>query len=168
MTVIATSPDGKIYVFTKGADSVLKERITINNDLIQTTDEHLVGYAKKGLRTLCFSYKGIELEDFVRWEIKLKDLKTKAIIDKSLCNALEVYINDFEIDCMLLGCTGLEDKLQEEVVEDIRSFFDAGINVWMLTGDKLDTAESIGYSCKLFDKDTEVYKIKTANLNETK
>ena len=44
--------------------------------------------------------------------------------------------------------------------KDIKKFIDGGINFWMITGDKMDTAESIGYSCGIFSEDTDVYKIK--------
>lgn len=66
----------------------------------------------------------------------------------------------------LLGATALEDQLQDHVEKDIQEFIEAGINVWMLTGDKMDTAESIGHSIKLFDSDTEVFKITGSNQEE--
>ena len=59
--------------------------------------------------------------------------------------------------------TALEDKLQDDVEKDIKKFIDAGINFWMITGDKMDTAESIGYSCGIFSEDSDVYKIKETN-----
>jgi len=50
-----------------------------------------------------------------------------------------------------VGASALEDMLQENVPECIDDFRKAGINVWMLTGDKFETAENIGFSCKMFD-----------------
>ena len=64
---------------------------------------------------------------------------------------------------MMPGVSALEDKLQDEVEKDIKKFIDAGINFWMITGDKMDTAESIGYSCGIFSEDTDVYKIRETN-----
>ena len=54
--------------------------------------------------------------------------------------------------------------MQDNVKKDIQEFIEAGINFWMLTGDKMETAESIGYGIKLIDSDTEVYKIKLKDL----
>ena len=65
-----------------------------------------------------------------------------------------------------MGITAIEDKLQDEVSNVLEDFIDAGINVWMITGDKLDTAESIGHSCKLFNDDTEVFKIRSGTKDD--
>jgi magnesium-transporting ATPase (P-type) len=71
---------------------------------------------------------------------------------------------DVEKNLTLIGCSAVEDKLQDEVPETIRDFIKASkslliksnpqdIKVWMLTGDKLETAENIGYSCRLIQAD---------------
>lgn len=63
----------------------------------------------------------------------------------------------------MMGASALEDKLALEVPECISDFRRAGINVWMITGDKLETAEHIGYSCSFFDADTHLFRIKDFN-----
>jgi len=60
---------------------------------------------------------------------------------------------------MLIGVTAVEDKLQEDVPETLADFLKANINVWMLTGDKLETAENIGRSCNLITNEMEVFYI---------
>ena len=67
----------------------------------------------------------------------------------------------FERDLVLLGATAVEDRLQDNVPETINDLQEAGIKIWMLTGDKLETAENIGYSCKLLKDDMTVWKIST-------
>jgi len=67
----------------------------------------------------------------------------------------------FERGISLLGATAVEDRLQDNVPETIRDFQDAGIKIWMLTGDKLETAENIGYSCKLLQNEMIVWRIST-------
>ena len=57
------------------------------------------------------------------------------------------------------GCTGIEDRLQEGVPETLCALREAGIVVWVLTGDKQETAINIAYSCRLFSQDMEVIKI---------
>jgi len=69
-----------------------------------------------------------------------------------------VYSN-LEQDLTLIGATAVEDKLQDEVPETIQDLQMAGIKIWMLTGDKFETAENISFSCKLIKEDFEIYKI---------
>lgn len=58
--------------------------------------------------------------------------------------------------CMISGATGIEDRLQDGVPETIKAMRNAGIVVWVLTGDKQETAVNIAYSCALFSSDMEV------------
>lgn len=53
---------------------------------------------------------------------------------------------------ILAGCSAIEDKLQEDVGQTIKDIKKAGIKVWVLTGDKVETAINIGQSCKLLDR----------------
>ena len=93
-------------------------------------------------------------------------MKYRSIENKSLITELNKIISTIEDKSYLLGVTGLEDKLQDDVENVIHDLLNAGISVWMLTGDKLDTAESIGFSCKLFNEDTEVFKIRAGSQEE--
>lgn len=63
-----------------------------------------------------------------------------------------------ESNVTLLGATVVEDKLQDEVPETLEALLSGGIKVWMLTGDKLETAESIGFSCRLLAEDMDIIK----------
>jgi len=72
---------------------------------------------------------------------------------------LEVVYSNLEQDLTLIGATAVEDKLQDEVPETIQDLQMAGIKIWMLTGDKFETAENISFSCKLIKEDFEIYKI---------
>ena len=68
MSVIVKCPDGKIRVYIKGADSVIRKMITLNQDLIETTDHFMLNFARTGLRTLMIAYKEISLDEFEKWE----------------------------------------------------------------------------------------------------
>lgn len=68
----------------------------------------------------------------------------------------------------MLGATALEDKLQKGVPEAIEDFNNAGIKVWMLTGDKLETAENIGFSAKMFNEKMYIFKMETKDKINTK
>lgn len=70
-----------------------------------------------------------------------------------------------ERDLFLLGCTGIEDRLQDNVSETIQDLLKANIKVWMLTGDKLETAENIAKSCSLFKSETQVLTLNKCKLD---
>ena len=75
-------------------------------------------------------------------------------------NLAQIY-DRFERGLVLLGATAVEDRLQDNVPQTINDLQEAGIKIWMLTGDKLETAENIGYSCKLLKNEMVVWKIST-------
>ena len=67
MSVILKCPDGKIRLYCKGADSIVRERVSLNKDMICFTDEHLLTFARTGLRTLMVAYKEIPQEAYDNW-----------------------------------------------------------------------------------------------------
>ena len=82
---------------------------------------------------------------------------------------LPLIYNEIENDYYLLGVTAIEDKLQDQASETLDSLSRAGIKIWMLTGDKMDTAKSIAYSCKLITQEYEIFEIKEGcNLDQIK
>lgn len=161
-SVIIRNSKNEIKLFIKGADSVILKRLdNYSKDyLLPESKEHLEQFAKQGLRTLCYGVKTLSEEEFKVWEKHYNELKFESIKNKELVPEVEDFISGLEMGITLLGVTALEDKLQDKVTECLNAFIESGIEVFMLTGDKLDTAESIGYSCKMFKEDTEVYKIK--------
>lgn len=76
---------------------------------------------------------------------------------------MKIIGEDIERDLILLGATAVEDRLQDNVPAVLRDFLKANINVWMLTGDKLETAENIGRSCNLITSNMGVLYIRGAN-----
>lgn len=170
-SIIVEDEEGNIKIYVKGSDEKILQSNNINDFskkyLLKESKEHLDSFARIGLRTLCFGYKYIDKKDYEKWELEFNKKKQECIIDKTKINQLEKEISQIEEDLILLGVTALEDKLQDNVKNDLQEFIEAGISVWMITGDKLDTAESIGHSCKLFNDDTEVFKIKSSNKEAT-
>ena len=73
--------------------------------------------------------------------------------------AIENAVEQIENEFILVGSTAIEDKLQENVADVISFIRNAGIKLWVLTGDKIETAINIGYSCKLLDKEMEMFII---------
>jgi len=169
-SIIVKDQMGNIKLFMKGADDIILERINAFSEehLKFTTKSHLDKFAKYGLRTLCYAMKPLSQEYYDNWVKEYNEMKYKSISNKALNSEVNKLISQVEDNSYLLGVTGLDDKLQDDVNVVINDFLNAGISVWMLTGDKLDTAESIGFSCKLFNDDTEVFKIKVDNKANVK
>ena len=155
----------RITLYIKGSDRKIFNILDnySKQNISQKTKTHLDHFAKQGLRTLCFGLRYIPKDDYYYWENRYKELKHKSMENKAYLKDLENIVKHLESNITLLGVSALEDKLQDEVEKDIKKFIDAGINFWMITGDKMDTAESIGYSCGIFSEDTDVYKIKETN-----
>ena len=155
----------KIILYIKGSDKKIFNNLDnySKQNLYSKTKAHLDKFAKQGLRTLCYGFKYISINDYNIWEKEYNETKYKSIQNKELSGIVDILINKIESNIVLLGVSALEDKLQDEVEKDIKKFIEAGINFWMITGDKMDTAESIGYSCGILSEDSEVYKIKETN-----
>ncbi|XP_069508037.1 phospholipid-transporting ATPase ID isoform X2 [Ambystoma mexicanum] len=158
MSVIVRNPEGKIRLYCKGADTLLFERLhSSNQELMNTTTDHLNEYAGEGLRTLVLAYRDLEDAYYEEWAERL--LQASTSLDGREDRLAAVY-EEIEHDMMLLGATAIEDKLQEGVPETIAILTLANIKIWVLTGDKQETAVNIGYSCKMLTDDmTEVFVI---------
>ncbi|XP_048187660.1 probable phospholipid-transporting ATPase IM [Perognathus longimembris pacificus] len=151
MSVIVRNPAGQIKLYSKGADSVLFEKLhSSNENLLSVTSNHLNEFAGEGLRTLAIAYRDLDDKYFKEWHKMLEDANTATDEkDKQISRLYE----EIETDLMLLGATAIEDKLQEGVIETVMSLSLANIKVWILTGDKQETAINIGYACKLLTDD---------------
>lgn len=155
MSVIARDPSGRIVLFCKGADSVIYERLKHDHDrkIKDSTLRDLETYANGGLRTLCIAHRYLEEEEYEDWVVKY-DAATAAVNDRE--ETIEKAAEMIEHSLEIIGATALEDKLQEGVPDSIAMLHRAGIKLWILTGDKLQTAIEIGYSCNLLTNDMEV------------
>ena len=155
-----------IKLYSKGSDTKIFERINqySKENILKITKNHVDNFARRGLRILCFSFKLIPENEYNEWLLNYNKIKENIKIEKEEKEKqLENAVEEIEKDCFLLGATALEDQLQDNIENDIKDFIQAGINFWMLTGDKMDTAESIGNSIKLLDADTEIFKINGTN-----
>ncbi|CAL4939192.1 unnamed protein product [Urochloa decumbens] len=152
MSVIIGCPDKSVKLFVKGADSSMFGVIdkAINSDVVQGTEKHLHSYSSLGLRTLVIGMRELSQEEFQEWQMAYEKAST-ALLGRG--NLLRGVAADIERNLRLLGASGIEDKLQDGVPEAIEKLRQAGIKVWVLTGDKQETAISIGYSCKLLTRD---------------
>ncbi|XP_020086581.1 phospholipid-transporting ATPase 1-like isoform X2 [Ananas comosus] len=152
MSVIIGCPDKTVKLYVKGADNSMFGVIdkSINLDIIRATETHLHNYSSLGLRTLVVGTRKLSRTEFEEWQSAYEKAST-ALLGRA--GLLRTVATDIERNLHILGATGIEDKLQKGVPEAIESLRQAGIKVWVLTGDKQETAISIGYSCKLLTRE---------------
>ncbi|KAK2598922.1 phospholipid transporting ATPase [Conoideocrella luteorostrata] len=159
MSSIVRMSDGRIVLYCKGADSVIYSRLKRGEQqqLRRETAEHLEMFAREGLRTLCIARKELSEEQYRDWK-KEHDVAASALEnrDEKLENVAELI----EQDLYLLGGTAIEDRLQDGVPDTIALLAKAGIKLWVLTGDKVETAINIGFSCNLLNNDMELIHLK--------
>ncbi len=164
MSAIIRMPDGRIMLFCKGADSMIYSRLIPNEQrqLRATTGEHLEMFAREGLRTLCIAQREIPEDEYQEWSVEY-DQAANAVAGRE--EKLEEVSDRIENQLWLIGGTAIEDRLQDGVPESISLLGQAGIKLWVLTGDKVETAINIGFSCNLLDNDMDLLIIKATDEN---
>lgn len=156
--IVKNEESGRIYFYMKGADAVMARIVKKSNWLDEKCDD----LARDGLRTLVFGYKELtqgEYDDFEQ-----RHNQAKAEISKRE-EKVQAVIESLESDLELIGLTGVEDKLQEDVQTSLEDLRNAAIKIWMLTGDKVETAKCIARSTRLVSRNQEIFSciVKTEN-----
>eukprot|EP00798_Chlamydomonas_sp_ICE-L_P023701 gene23701-9242_t len=192
MSVIVRDSNGKLIIFCKGADTVIYERLDpthpTNQAIKGPTAQHMEDFGSSGLRTLCLSYNELDPAMYKTWQAKWTEAKQllegrDEVLDNLMeeteknlrllgCSAIEDKLQEGVPQCIKslanagIRCTAIEDKLQEGVPRCIKSLADAGIRLWVLTGDKLETAVNIGFACSLITEEMQQFII-TAYFKES-
>ncbi|KAL2523332.1 putative phospholipid-transporting ATPase 8 [Forsythia ovata] len=152
MSVIVKNVENQLLLLCKGADSVMFERLSRNGrDFEATTMNHIKQYAEAGLRTLVVAYRELTEEEFRSWEEEFLKAQTSLNVDRDAL--VDAAADKIERNLILLGATAVEDKLQKGVPACIDKLANAGIKIWVITGDKMETAINIGYACSLLRDD---------------
>ncbi|XP_059535763.1 phospholipid-transporting ATPase IG isoform X1 [Myotis daubentonii] len=162
MSVIVQTKEGGILLFCKGADSAIFPRV--HNHNIESTKAHVERTSMDGYRTLCVAFKEIPPDDYERIDRQLVEAKM-ALQQRE--EKLETIFDDIETNMNLIGATAVEDKLQDQAAETIEALHAAGLKVWVLTGDKMETAKSTCYACRLFQTSTELLELTTKTIEES-
>ncbi|KFO99330.1 putative phospholipid-transporting ATPase IA, partial [Calypte anna] len=165
MSVIVRTPSGKLRLYCKGADTVIYDRLAETSKYKEITLKHLEQFATEGLRTLCFAVAEISESDYQEW-LNVYHRASTAVQNRAL--KLEESYELIEKNLQLLGATAIEDKLQDNVPETIETLMKADIKIWILTGDKQETAINIGHSCKLLKKNMGLIVINEGSLDGTR
>jgi phospholipid-transporting ATPase len=162
MAVVVKAPDGRYLLMCKGADNVIFDR-SIVEDSRKVLMRQLSELATTGLRTLVLSQRELTVSEFEEWRTEYKNASVSIVDrDAKLADVAEKY----ETGLSVLGASAIEDRLQDGVPDCIADIRRAGIKVWVLTGDKVETAINIGYAAKLLDKSMEIIKVEAEEDGE--
>ena len=147
MSVVLRTPSGAIKLYSKGADTVILARLKPGRQpFVEDTQAHLQQFAEAGLRTLCLAVKQLTEAEYEAFAAAF-DRASAALMDRDA--QIDAVAETIENNLFLIGATAIEDKLQVGVPGTIATLKQAGIKIWVLTGDKQETAINIGYSCRL-------------------
>ncbi|XP_078299826.1 phospholipid-transporting ATPase IK isoform X7 [Panthera onca] len=149
MSVLVRNPEGAIYLYTKGADVVIFERLSKKGMTEWTTEEALASFAEETLRTLCLAYKRVDEDTYEEWRQRHREASLRL---QNRAHALHQVYEEMEKGLQLLGATAIEDRLQDGVCDTIQCLKQGNIKVWVLTGDKQETAVNIGFACQLLSE----------------
>ena len=151
--VLKNKSTGQIMFYQKGADVIMSKIVMYNHWL----DEECGNMAREGLRTLVIGRKHMTEERYIEFKQRYEEAKISLNNRQELMQSVvQKYL---EKDLELLGLTGVEDKLQDDIKISFELLRNAGLKIWMLTGDKIETAKCISLSSKLISKNQSTHVI---------
>ncbi|KAL8818281.1 MAG: hypothetical protein Q9191_007977, partial [Dirinaria sp. TL-2023a] len=149
----ATDEAGEIWFYQKGADTVMSSIVAANDWL----DEETANMAREGLRTLVVGRRKLSSDQYRDFSARYKQASMS--LNQRDANMARVVKQHLERNLELLGVTGVEDKLQKDVKPSLELLRNAGIKIWMLTGDKVETARCVAVSAKLVSRTQYIHTI---------
>lgn len=164
MSTVLRCPDGRVRIFSKGADSVMSGLLESGAELSRLAED-TDRFSREGLRTLVYASRIVSEDEYERWASEFAEA---AIAMSNRAEKVAKVAAAIEQRLEFLGVTAVEDKLQPNVPSTIKFLRDAGLRLWVLTGDKRETAENIGYSSQLLDWGMNVVHIDCKSLEELK
>lgn len=108
------------------------------------------------MRTLLLAQREIDPNFYEQWNSRYEHALSQLVDREKHVNKVS---EEIELELELIGSTAIEDKLQDNVAEVIKDIRQAGIKFWVLTGDKIETAINIGFSCNVLDDEMEIFII---------
>ena len=144
---------GEIVFFQKGADTVMTS-IVASNDWL---DEETGNMAREGLRTLVIGRKPLSQDQYASF-LSAYTSASLSLTSRD-ANLAQVVKSHLEHSLDLLGVTGVEDKLQQDVKPSLELLRNAGVKIWMLTGDKVETARCVAISAKLVARGQYIHTV---------
>uniref|UniRef100_A0A8B9D0V2 Phospholipid-transporting ATPase n=1 Tax=Anser brachyrhynchus TaxID=132585 RepID=A0A8B9D0V2_9AVES len=148
--IVRDESTGEITFYMKGADVVMAGIVQYNDWL----EEECGNMAREGLRVLVVAKKSLTEEQYQDFEARYVQAKL-SVHDRSL--KVATVIESLEMEMELLCLTGVEDQLQADVRPTLETLRNAGIKVWMLTGDKLETATCTAKNAHLVTRTQDIH-----------
>jgi phospholipid-translocating ATPase len=152
-TVDLADEAGELWFYQKGADTVMASIVAANDWL----DEETANMAREGLRTLVIGRKKLSTHQYRDFSNQYKEASMS--LQRRDSSMARVVKDHLERNLELLGVTGVEDKLQKDVKPSLELLRNAGIKIWMLTGDKVETAQCVAVSAKLVSRTQYIHTI---------
>ncbi|MCJ1276923.1 putative aminophospholipid-translocase [Puttea exsequens] len=153
-TISSENCPEETWFFEKGADTVMTSIVAANDWL----EEETANMAREGLRTLVVGRKKLSADQYQEFSTRYKAASISLHNrDASMARVIKDLL---EHNLELLGVTGVEDKLQKDVKSSLELLRNAGIKIWMLTGDKVETARCVAVSAKLVSRTQYIHTIK--------
>mmetsp|Transcript_41484 Transcript_41484/g.54586 ORF Transcript_41484/g.54586 Transcript_41484/m.54586 type:complete len:217 (+) Transcript_41484:1670-2320(+) len=163
--IVRNQQTGYIELYSKGADSIMEKLLRKgdreHDEFIQRTKDYIDSFSKEGLRTLMLTKKDVSEREYSSW------LERYEKAERTMINREETIMAaaaEIETDMTLVGSTAIEDRLQDQVQDTIVSMKDAGIKIWVLTGDKVETAIQIGFSTGLLNNEMQQHIVDSVNF----
>lgn len=147
-------------IYTKGADNIMSER---TKDFTADEENIVNDFAALGLRTLVFASRDLENSELDDWLNKYREAEASLQNRDELVFQCAAQVED---ELHYIGISGVEDRLQSEVPQTIEWIRKAGIKLWVLTGDKLETAVAIGKTSGVITPTSEMLIVSTTYENE--
>lgn len=148
-----TEEAGEIWFYQKGADTVMTSIVAANDWL----DEETANMAREGLRTLVVGRRRLSAQQYQGFATDYKEASLS--LQNRDATMARVVRENLEHNLELMGVTGVEDKLQKDVKPSLELLRNAGIKIWMLTGDKVETARCVAVSAKLVSRTQYIHTI---------
>lgn len=139
---------------------VIDESVAVSDSAVfERCFQHIDDFANEGLRTLLYAFRFVGEDEYRQWK-SIYHEATTSLVDRQ--ERIEAAAEVIEQNLDLAGVTAIEDKLQEGVPETIDKLRRANIKVWMLTGDKRETAINIAHSAGICKPFSEIYILDAA------
>ncbi|RMD42535.1 hypothetical protein DV735_g2591, partial [Chaetothyriales sp. CBS 134920] len=148
-----TGDTSELWFFEKGADTVMSSIVATNDWL----DEETGNMARHGLRTLVVARRKLSQEQYEAFSAAYK--QASLVLHDREAGMATVVKQHLEHDLELLGVTGVEDRLQKDVKPSLELLRNAGIKIWMLTGDKIETARCVAISARLVARGQHIHTL---------
>ncbi|MCJ1472892.1 putative aminophospholipid-translocase [Lambiella insularis] len=152
-TTSSSAGSGEIWFYQKGADTVMTKIVAANDWL----DEETANMAREGLRTLVVGRRKLSSQQYADFASSYKEASMS--LQSRDSNMAQTIRSHLEHNLELLGVTGVEDKLQKDVKPSLELLRNAGVKIWMLTGDKVETARCVAISSKLVSRAQHIHTI---------